>query len=444
VAWHEFSIRFVTPAFLDDPATRPGPAPAGTTMVPFPVASLRGVLRYWLRAVIGAHVGNNLAQLSAVESAVFGNATGREGIPSPLRLRARERVPLTGDTPGWLPPAAAVEPRLDGSNVGYLLGQSLYDTGSGRLRRRCVPPDTAVDLAAASPHSDPDAALLFQAALWCLHTYGGLGARTRRGFGTIHVNPPRLASDFDTDLFDHTEDDNLPRIIEQTGAATRAVWHRLSAGGHLVFMGGTPRYPAFVADRYRQSDEPLDDANNLSEALALTGHQLREHRLDDESVTEEYRTLIAPYLNGDPVPATPFRLGAFGLPVPFSDSHGPNGTRRTAIVNTTIQRVPTRRASPLWLRIYTDSGAWYLRSLAFLSEWLPGTPQLMVTSKTRPTPKSLTPPSQAEVEAELHGWFSNRRPDPAPDTPTSPPQPSQPTPSRGPYPGSWIRPRPNA
>jgi len=424
MVWCEFTIRFVTPAFLDDPPARSGGLPPmGAQYVPFPVASLRGALRYWLRALVGAHLGNNLAQLAAVEAAVFGAAAGREGAPSPVLLRARSRIPLTNRRPDWLQSSTGQrETPRDRVNLQYLLGLGLWD--KGQLSRRYTPEGTTVDLAVKNCGT-PACAQLFLASLWALRTYGGLGARTRRGLGTIEVaTPPQLTGDFTTD-WQTSGIDDLHSVIEQVGTAVRALCPEASG------VSGLPLYPAFVDGHFDHSDDQLDGAQNVGDALSTAGHELRQHRLDGDQRTQEYTSVVAPYLNDGQATAAPFGIGAFGLPVNFSDPWGPElgGSdragkpkrgRRSAIVEPVRAGTGVRRASPLSLRVYTTGSSWRLRSLALIAEWLPADATLRIEEKTgargtayrRQRPGPVTKPSQADIGRELRGWFEGRRPDP--------------------------------
>src|SRR5258708_32065922 len=108
--WQDIGLRTVTPVFLGRFDTF-SPEPA---RMPFPVPSLRGVLAYWLRALAGAHVGNDTERLHDVEAAVFGAArTDTSGGQSPIQLRA-SRVRLT-----------VFDFRDESDGVRYLMGPGL-------------------------------------------------------------------------------------------------------------------------------------------------------------------------------------------------------------------------------------------------------------------------------------------------------------------------------
>src|SRR5579863_6638386 len=106
--WHKLGLTTVTPAFFG----RFGAKDQAGDRIPFPVPSLRGALAYWLRALVGAHLGDHLPSLRAAESAIFGAArSGDSGGPSTIWLRG----PLIGVR------------KFDASNdgLGYLLGPGL-------------------------------------------------------------------------------------------------------------------------------------------------------------------------------------------------------------------------------------------------------------------------------------------------------------------------------
>ncbi|KXK59001.1 hypothetical protein AWW66_26590 [Micromonospora rosaria] len=178
--WHDLELTFETPAFVGQPATH-GPAP-------FPVASLRGVLRYWLRALVGAHLGSDLAALTRAETAVFGAAAGDdEGGPSRVLFRATR--PVTYHAPEdariWLPAGP------DGQHLRYLLGQGLYNGKTKRLSRPFLAAGTTLPLRVRNLGGPAHQTLLL-ASLWALTTFGGIGARVRRGFGTTTLTSAEL------------------------------------------------------------------------------------------------------------------------------------------------------------------------------------------------------------------------------------------------------------
>jgi CRISPR-associated protein Cmr1 len=395
--WQDLTLRTVTPAFLGRfDTTDPGRAEA-----PFPVPSLRGVLAYWLRALAGAHVGNDTSLLHDVESAVFGSArTDHAGGPSPIQIRGR-RVLLTAYSP---------DPARTG--LRYLLGPGLTDA---KKPPRYLRPGQ-VELRVRNDGS-PASADLFLAALWALRTFGGIGARSRRGFGTLAVGDiPSLAPRrFDPAWLARDRAGDLEDILQCVAAAIGDLRITIPPGTEP----GTPAYPCFAPDRYRVSADDEDQLpgtkDNWADALDQAGELLRgfrhggnrripgpQPRVGDHSQT--YTDVAQPFLNGGS-PRKPAIVAALGLPIPYTDHQGRQGAQRKATIDVSIGGVPARRASPLWLRVLHDGSSWRLRSLAFHDEWLPPPPaaQLRIISQARSA--SVTRPTDGQIRAELDRWF---------------------------------------
>ncbi|HYS38366.1 MAG TPA: RAMP superfamily CRISPR-associated protein [Pseudonocardiaceae bacterium] len=438
--WADLTLNLVTPTFLG--------VPPGLDGQLFPVGSLRGVLRYWLRALVGAHVGNGLGELARAESEVFGAASGA-GPPSQILLRAAGRIRYTAPT-GQLPWMPAGRERDRAPFVRYLLGPGLYDPEGRQLTRPFIAPGTEValrvrNIGRAEHH------VLFLAALWALRTFGGLGARARRGFGTVALHDGHTLAN--VPLWFGGDASALPRVLADVGQALAALLRQPTGSRPEVDHTSRPRYPYFDPTTppswHLEGDDSLVNGGPEAVGLALAalGSQLRSFRVGAAGPPgDDYQAVVEPYLNVGTVPADAgsaepgyIETAALGLPVTFSDPV-PGGTgRRAAIVEpfllpvattpprsplgsdpralarpTRIVETPLRRASPLWLRVYPDRSQWRLRSLAFLAEWLPAEAQLRLTDTTN-TAKAqphtrrsrVAVPKQPpeRVDDELRRWF---------------------------------------
>lgn len=153
------TLETVTPLFLG------GAEPAGPSELR--AASIRGLLRFWWRALAGGALGSaNLRALHKAETDVFGSTESASpiivrvtGIGVPQRFRSTR--------PG----------------VNYLLW-SVVRTG-----RQCLPPGARLDLALQLRAGLRDDTPLLSAlrSLWLLAQLGGLGARSRRAGGSLQV-----------------------------------------------------------------------------------------------------------------------------------------------------------------------------------------------------------------------------------------------------------------
>jgi CRISPR-associated protein Cmr1 len=162
-------LEAVTPLFLG------GADPRGTPELR--AASVRGALRFWLRALLGGVIGDsNLNELRQAEAAVFGSTdTGA----SPVVVRIRN---LSRDAPISFSGMASGKQGLT----------YLFFTARGthnEPERKAIPAGSSFDLELCLRigAQDQDALLKAYAALWLLTHLGGLGARSRRGAGSLQV-----------------------------------------------------------------------------------------------------------------------------------------------------------------------------------------------------------------------------------------------------------------
>lgn len=125
--------------------------------------SIRGQLRYWLRAALGGLVGDDLAALKQAESDVFGSTEGAGAIT----VRAR-----------WLKPQAPqpVEentlPHPSSKRPAKVMGFPAGSRFQVQLTQRSVNKNTWIAAVAA---------------LLLMVSFGGLGKRCRRGWGTVRI-----------------------------------------------------------------------------------------------------------------------------------------------------------------------------------------------------------------------------------------------------------------
>jgi hypothetical protein len=261
---------------------------------------------------------------------------------------------------------------------------------------------------------------LLLCALWALRTFGGIGARARRGFGTfsldanfVGANTLNLETErFDLDWLRDDSADDLTAVLTCVGQCIGDLQLRDRGTATGAGDGGRPSYPRFdLNERWYLlgEDTAVAGVTNAEAALAWTGVKLREFRLDGEENTAAWRDIVRPYLDQKSF-SEPFRAGALGLPVvytelPFGDAKG-----RSATVEVVVKDQPARRASPLWLRVHGKGSDWWLRSLAFNAEWLPdGGSRLRVRNNDRSAgqqPQRVTPPTADDVERELRRWFT--------------------------------------
>ncbi|MCR6488390.1 type III-B CRISPR module RAMP protein Cmr1 [Amycolatopsis sp. OK19-0408] len=397
--WTTFTLRVDTPLFSGGTTG----ADAGTIIRP---PSIRGVLRYWYRAVAAGHTMrsvDDLPQLADSETAVFGSTA----TPSPIRLRVTP--PAAPAENAVILPAWARRSENGFAGARYLLGQGLCTGGrKPTLSRPHLPVDTTFDLNVALPEN-PGITQGFMLALWAWLTYGGLGARTRRGFGRLSCiainNPPPGWS---------------PALLHPTGTpgAQLARW-RTIVPAEIAYAtkaafpetpdpddnrrksrGGLSPFPILSKETW--SANALDlQPRPLSDALHRTGAAWRLFRND--AATDDYTAATPEWGTTILGPDNSYPVAALGLPVNY---YRPQDGLE-ASVNLHLDNQPARRASPVWLTPVrlgaTDNYTVFTH--IFYADLAPTEQEAVLRLDGGPAPRPLTLPSAATATAIWNTWL---------------------------------------
>jgi CRISPR-associated protein Cmr1 len=203
------TLEAVTPLFLGGAEARGAPE--------LRPPAFRGAMRYWLRAALGGVIGDgNMTGLRQLESAVFGSTD--YGSPITLRVQGSLQDEI-----------AKILPHKDGKAAGqrraFKAGQTIELT-MRQLRRN----DQAVWQAAC-------------AALNLALTFGGIGLRSRRGYGTLRIT---YSSDTTLAPLTPTSQGNWPAHVTQvaSNAVSAARGLARSCQAALAALSQNPtRYP---------------------------------------------------------------------------------------------------------------------------------------------------------------------------------------------------------
>ena len=350
----EIQLTVETPTFLS--------AGAGTP-AELRMPALRGAARYWFRALAAPVFTDDTAAIARAEAEVFGAAAGTGTGPSPVAFRPVKLPPAERNpSPGWL---RIREPGVNG--IGYLLGPGLYEPPSepeGREHPGLKQPSHlaedatgrfAVSVRAAAGLPTGYATELTGIALWAVGAFGGLGARTHRGFGGVRLDgleqlSPVLAPGGPLD-HGHPAIRRLHELVADR-------WHRaVPAERAPTVLGAAAPYPQAPSWSRWHLTQSTATFQSWVMALQAAGRALRGFRapVDRQQpphnmiglppykrhVTHEYIDAIQPAMRGDIPVDDVFRIGAFGLPVVF----GKYGT----VNQRAADGAELRRASPLWI-----------------------------------------------------------------------------------------------
>lgn len=404
-----FRCEWITPAFLG------GPDPAAPELS---AGGFLGGLRFWTRAMLGAVLGADLGsrkQIRWLEGRLWGDTRGAAAVGVRTRWEASEPEPNL-----------VVLNDLDDeqlAGVRYLAGQGVplfvprefkpipddeqkearrkerVDTG-----RQAYLPGTRFLLDLAPRTTLPQVQEAAAAALWLLTWCGGVGARSRRGFGGFRVlSPVRVALSLPLGV--------NPNLVFQSPAADKVVNHyQLGLGAayaafarfanRLLPLTGSlikpeKRVGVFQQNRAARGVSPVCEFSSFAnwratvsteawgtcwEALGALGYGFRGARTlpGDRWHSPDYRSTVEPLFTGT-LASGPHEIPncAFGLPVGYRSS-----TRRmTAWVNwAPAEGKEGRRASPLFLRLVPlQGGSFATLAVLLQAEFLPPDPGLTLT-----------------------------------------------------------------
>jgi len=398
MSWTTLTLQVRTPLFGgDDPASDAGS--------PVRVPSIRGALRFWFRAVAAGHGVSELGELWAAEQEVFGS-THR---PSAIGLRvSRHPAASTHRKPAW---ATTEQHGFDGAQ--YLLGQGLWSYKTG-LQRGYVEPGESFDLGIRFSRDKERGERVnarFMLALWAWLTYGGLGARTRRGFGQL------VCTAIDGDLRGGWEPADLLPPADAAGwddlggcAVPQSLPGRVALGWPELLSAppppgeSLPHLPT-LTPRWWGGAVLEKRAGSLGEALHLAGLRWRRFRAADDNDRgrkPSQSTRSPEWTNVIHGEDERYPLAAFGLPVGyFSRSQGKDVK---VTVTPQLGTEPLRRASPVWLRpVPLSGGRWGVFTHLFYARLLPQGTRLQVDGDKKAT---LPAPPDEVVEEAWDRWLA--------------------------------------
>lgn len=307
-AWTSYKCKLVTPLYG-------GGVRAGMVdrELPIRVASIRGQLRFWWRVAAGPF--DCSAAMFRRESALWGGIASSG--PSASQVAVRVTCAPAADAQ-FIASDTQTDP-----GVKYAFGPAAINGVAQWLR-----PGYAFSLALRCP---PETAAEVTSALRWWASFGGLGARTRRGFGAVRV-------------------EGLEPVSPAEATAT---------GGQLCFAGagGTDAETAWkraIGRMYAYRQQPGTGRR--------TGHPRPGRSYWPEP--DQIRRFTGKNAQGKHLPEHPagncFPRAAFGLPILFEFKGSPGDPQTTELVPAGGE---DRMASPVILRPYWNGQRWQAAAL---------------------------------------------------------------------------------
>ncbi len=179
------TYRLITPLYGGGAKTQ---QPDEVTVVR--ASEIRGLLRFWWRAVRGGQFDGSLERMRRAEEAIWGSAAKEDKGPSPISLavqvinRGHEIRQVTVHTKRGEKQVKIGDPSSPYGYVAFPLRDNNGGVWGG------VEFELHITLHTATVRVDDREFNLqeeIDAALWAWETFGGVGARTRRGFGALQL-----------------------------------------------------------------------------------------------------------------------------------------------------------------------------------------------------------------------------------------------------------------
>ena len=328
----EVTYRVVTPLFC---------AGADRRQAEVRLPSFKGVLRFWWRALAWSRYGGDLQKIREQEDALFGSSGGGQSRVS-MRLLLTSAPPVVRESEVLTIPHASG--RVVGEGARYLgygvmaaFGNRKRGTRDGELARPCLraPFDFSVHMRlrqnglCAKEREEQLTSL--QGALIGLGLLGGMGAKSRKGYGSLVIRSL---------LVDGASQWVLPRSVHDLRRCVTTL--RRNCGGteqpEYTALSGNTRHVLVTADR-QEALEMLDLVGRELMRYRSWGHrgkvldqQSEENFRDDHDLMKGHRRNRHP------------RRIAFGLP----HNYGKGRHEQVEPFDPHLDR----RASPLFIHMH--------------------------------------------------------------------------------------------
>lgn len=297
---------------------------------------VRGHLRFWWRATQGGRFNGDLAAMKEAEDNLWG-AAASEHVRGPSRVQ----VVVTVTNEGTLdrPFEVGQNRRPSSRNGSVVPGYAAFplqppqNEAKPGMQTKSVRAGVVFDLKIDFPFENRKE---IEATLWAWETFGGLGARTRRGFGALRC--------MKVDGKEHSllSTNRVEQQIRQ------AMQNYVSSGkwpNHVAHLSQTPGHNLKVAGRGR-------DAVTAWQTLIKKLQRFRQNRdgnrgfgLSSWPEPNAIRSLVGKPIKGNRTLVNKFPRARFGLPVVFHMPHD-SGIDDLSLQGTEFDRL----ASPLILR----------------------------------------------------------------------------------------------
>jgi CRISPR-associated protein Cmr1 len=239
--------------------------------------SIRGHLRFWWRATRGGAFNGDLAAMRKREGEIWGAAAGDGGQASKVTISVEVLNAGEDVFPFTMRPGKSFADNHAEIAPGYAAFPLQPNNQDRTIRSLCK--DVEFELTFSYPPAlDADV----KAALWAWETFGGIGGRTRRGFGAIQPKEPLLPYTGQPEQWIRTSLASLVAL----GVPPSGIPH-LTPNLDFVCKPGSWRQLIESYQKFRQSRNPGNERNRPGrshwpepdEIRRLTGRSAPKHAI---------------------------------------------------------------------------------------------------------------------------------------------------------------------
>ena len=341
----EATYRVVTPMFCS--GANPGRAELR-------LPSFKGVLRFWWRALAWPRLDGNLDEIRRQEDALFGSTgAGQSRVSMRLAIESDPQIVRKDEiltVPGSDGRVVGEGARYLGYGVMHAFDSKKSNTRKGQLTRACLraPFDFVVRMQLRGREASPDElrqqSESLENALICLGNRGGVGAKNRKGYGSLAIRSL---------LVNGEQRWRLPQTMHELRDTLVAFRRDRQAGDQPAYtaLSREARHMLLISDR-TQAMELLDLVGRELMRYRSWGHNGRVLGQPSEKNFRDDHDLM----DGNRRNRHPRRI-AFGLP----HNYGKHSDKQVSPYDKEFDR----RASPLFIHIH-ECGDTPVAVLSFL------------------------------------------------------------------------------
>ena len=310
--------------------------------------SFKGALRFWWRALAWSRLGGDLEAIEEEEAELFGSTKSQAKVSMRLDAQQKPETIATGDVLKILPNS----PKTVGDGARYL-GYGVmqaFGANAGKLSRSCLIAPFEFTVRLRCRDLDFPALSTLKASLIALGIFGGMGAKSRKGYGSLMLQS----------LCVNGEE------VWQTPQSMKELCNRIESLRHdsgldttslpeYTALTGNTRHVLLTTDK-RESLETLDLIGREMVRYRSWGHKgnILGNIPSERNFEDDHDLMKLPPAERKSHP----RRIAFGLPHNY-------GRKSDDQVSPWDKRNLDRRASPLFIHIH-ECGETPVAVLSFL------------------------------------------------------------------------------